>query len=715
MDEQERKERLRRMLAQVAPEQPLETLPRAAADPMAELEGLGDPAEAAILTRAVSKVVEKRESDLNAPELDTLEAIVMPKYRPVVFIRKGQYENVADPWKHLNTEETRARLAPLIGSIGRIEVPGSPWIPYGGTGFVVGRNLLMTNRHVAKLFVEGLGARGLRYRAGDAAVDFKREAGLRGSDRAAYLTVTAVEMVHPFWDMALLRVEGLEGRFPALPLSTVMPEELLDADVAAIGYPARDDRNDLALQDRIFKRTYNVKRFQPGKLRRRERIGSFGNQVAAVTHDSSTLGGNSGSALIDIKSGKVIGLHFAGIYLKANYAVPAAELARDPRLARLGLNFDGQLPPTNDWEPAWQLAEGGEATATAAVPAPAALPGTTVTIPIQVTLTLGHAVAAGAAAAAPAIEIPLQTPIVYGGLERRKGYQPGFLELDGGDTVPLPELTDEGLRMAAKLEDGSTELRYHKFSVVVHKQRRMALFTAANTDWRDDWRKIDGRKPSRKELTGLPDRTAEQWVTDWRIPEEHQLPDAFYNKDGGLFDKGHIVRREDVCWGRTFKDIQKANGDTFHTTNCSPQVKIFNQSAQGEDNWGDLENLIQAQTRAERAIVFGGPVFEEDDPLFRGKGANNEQLLLRVPRRFWKIAVVKGSDGPEAYGFVLEQDLADMPVTPEEFAVPRRWRRYLRPIGEIEDMLDGLATLEWLKRHDRSGSPEAVRMKERTE
>jgi hypothetical protein len=53
--------------------------------------------------------------------------------------------------------EVHARLEPLFTSIGRIELPTNPSIPYGGTGFVVGPNLLMTNRHVARLFTEGLG------------------------------------------------------------------------------------------------------------------------------------------------------------------------------------------------------------------------------------------------------------------------------------------------------------------------------------------------------------------------------------------------------------------------------------------------------------------------------------------------------------------------------------------------------------------------------
>ena len=82
-----------------------------------------------------------------------------------------------------------------------------------------------------------------------------------------------------------------------------------------IGYPALDPRNTADLQNRIFGGIFNVKRLQPGKLREPRDIRSFGHPVAAVTHDSSTLGGNSGSAVVDVGEGHVVALHFAGRYL----------------------------------------------------------------------------------------------------------------------------------------------------------------------------------------------------------------------------------------------------------------------------------------------------------------------------------------------------------------------------------------------------------------
>ena len=59
----------------------------------------------------------------------------------------------------------------------------------------------------------------------------------------------------------------------------------------------------------------------------------------ATTHDASTIGGNSGSAVLDLTTGSVLALHFGGVYLKANYGVPTWELAQDKRVVDIGVNF----------------------------------------------------------------------------------------------------------------------------------------------------------------------------------------------------------------------------------------------------------------------------------------------------------------------------------------------------------------------------------------
>lgn len=744
MDATEKLSRLKSMLAQVAPGGNLEaiTKPRQRQmdhQPLEGLEGIFDSGDAFESGRL--KLLEGREAEVSAQEMYTLEAIVMPKERPVVFVRDGVYDDIEEPWQHLNSTSVKERLKPMLRSIGRIEVPGAPWVPYGGTGFIVGPNIVMTNRHVAAIVTEGVGTR-LQYQAGDAAVNFRREVGSPANDPSVQFTVRSVLMIHPYWDMALLKTEGLEGYAP-LRLSVQSSEELVGREVLTVGYPGRDDRNDLALQDKIFNKKYYVKRVQPGKLRRRAFVRSFKNTVNALTHDSSTLGGNSGSAILDVETGQVLGLHFAGEYLKANYAVPSFELARDARVVKAKLNFAGSLTATNDWEPAWQRVEGSEGVVSAGGAQPpdgvslqspsSASPGGSVnlTIPLHVSLSLGTPSVGqvgqpgftaatgsggsgvresqGAAAEAEIEAFPMAVPKIYAGLEHRKGYQPGFLELADNATIPMPKLTELGESVVSRLADDTYELRYHKFSVVMHKGRRMALFTAANIDWRLEMRLIDGRKPTRKELTEIPDGSIEEWVTDWRIPEEDQLPDLFFTKDGGAFDKGHLVRRDDVCWGKPFKDMQKSNGDTYHTTNCSTQTAAFNRPKPSDDinNWGDLEELVQKLTKAEKAIVFSGPVFEEDDQLFAGKDKNGK-TLVRIPRSFWKILVVKGGAGPEAYGFVLEQDLADVPII-EGLPIPPKWKRDMRSIGQIEELLHGLAEFGPLSTFDQFDSAETIR------
>lgn len=676
--------------------------------------------------QALDKLKEGREQDLTELDVQSLEAIILPDNRPAVFIRDGRYDELTGQWVQLNQAGTRQMIGRTFGSIGRVELPNHPSIPYGGTAFVVGDGLLMTNRHVAEIFAQGLGTRRLVYHAGSAAVDFSRELGDSTAGRAQ-VDVAAVEMIHPFWDMAILRVNGLQA--PPLPLSVASPEQLIDRDVVVVGYPARDPRNDQAVQERVFGGIYNVKRLQPGKLRVRSLIRSFESQVNAVTHDCSTLGGNSGSAVIDPATGRVVALHFAGIYLKANYSVPMFELARDRRVTALRLNFTDSVPATADWDAAWNRAHGEEiptasdppASSLVVPPPAAAAPIVTphgVSTPIQVWVTVSFTPPGGATApAAPAVtpaaqpapvEAPrMQMPVIFAGLENRSGYQDDFL----GTKVPLPSLTASGKRVAAKLDDGSTELKYHKFSVVMHRGRRLALYSAANVDFRKASREPGGEKFSRKELTGLEDGQMELWSIDWRIADDEQLPDIFFTKDGGAFDKGHLTRRDDVCWGTSFKDIQKSNGDTYHTPNCSPQVSGFNQSTKGEDNWGDLENLVQAQTKAEKAIVISGPVLADDDPLFEGKDEDG-RLVIRIPRRYWKIIVVENDGEIKAFAFGLKQNLRAVPRA-EEFSVPAEWRRFMVNISELEDDLGGLVDLSWFRERDQFGTDEGERVAER--
>ncbi|WP_312808433.1 DNA/RNA non-specific endonuclease [Agrobacterium cavarae] len=296
-------------------------------------------------------------------------------------------------------------------------------------------------------------------------------------------------------------------------------------------------------------------------------------------------------------------------------------------------------------------------------------------------------------------------PIIYDDLEARGGFQREFL--NPGDAAPMPVLTDMGERVAAPLLDGSgVELKYHKFSIWMHATRRLALFTASNVDFRDRQKTIDGKGLDRKTLAGFPKTGVilEQWVEDPRIDKRHQLADVFYSDDRGAFDKGHLVRRDDVCWGKTFEDIQMSNGDTYHVTNCSPQISTLNQGTDGEANWGDLEGLIQKATKAdqEAVIIYSGPVFGASDRWFHGKD-DAGSARIQIPSEFWKIVVSRDDQGYGAYGFTLSQDV--QALTEDEFYITSEWEPALKPIHEIADKLRGWINLDPLvgiDRHDEA-------------
>ena len=210
MDNQEKQKLLKNLLGELSPEGTLESLaggmPGSALESM-PMPGTGSSRKDSEIDKGLHKI--SRDEDLDADEMFALEAIVLPQLRPVINIIEGNFERPPNPWGHYaDDSHIHDNITKAIPSVGRIEVPDHPQIPYGGTGFVVGDGLLMTNRHVAELFALGLGRDGLRFRSGQSAgIDFEKEAVPSSGE---YLHVREVVMIHPYWDMALLRVDGLD-------------------------------------------------------------------------------------------------------------------------------------------------------------------------------------------------------------------------------------------------------------------------------------------------------------------------------------------------------------------------------------------------------------------------------------------------------------------------------------------------------------------------
>ena len=291
----------------------------------------------------------------------------------------------------------------------------------------------------------------------------------------------------------------------------------------------------------------------------------------------------------------------------------------------------------------------------------------TLTVPLNITISLGPL---GPSQATVSVTRPGE-----GLLERiepdpdysnRPGYDPNFL----GFPVPLPKLTNITRGQAVEVPGNGTgnrfEIKYHHYSVLMNRPRRLAFLAAVN---------LDAQAPFVHHREG-----SDQWFFDPRIPREVQAGNEFYARNP--LDRGHLVRRADAAWGHSEQEAKRANDDTFHFTNCSPQHEVFNQShlasQRGLRLWGNLENHVAEQAREnnKKVCVFNGPVFRANDRRHRG---------LPIPREFWKMVVVqKTNTQPAALAFVLSQ-ASLIKGLPEEAFEAGEYRPYQIKIRELEN------------------------------
>jgi endonuclease G, mitochondrial len=367
------------------------------------------------------------------PDDALAESIVELFDRPTVFVTHDDFDLPAEPGIASRLERARTLIKPRLASIGLVEVfDGSVKWPVG-TAWMVADGVAVTNRHVAEKFA-ALDEAGkpvfltdFRNRNYQVTVDFAEE---RGSNAEKEIRVEDVIYVARAADggadLALLKLAP-DPRLPR-PIPLLASDLEPGAWVAVVGYPQPDERipqEGREVEENYFGGVYGVKRLSPGE------IDAVQGQAPTwvLAHDATTLGGNSGSVLIDLATGSAAGVHFKGVFRKANYAVRATELARV--LNRLGLS--------------------------AVSVAPAPRPGPEI-------------VPAGEEEAVP---------------EDFPGYNAKFISPRDGATfdIPLPKITARAPGTVAQLKSQrGTVLTYRNFSVEMRKDRRLCYYSAVNID-----------------------------------------------------------------------------------------------------------------------------------------------------------------------------------------------------------------------------------------
>jgi len=231
-------------------------------------------------------------------------------------------------------QELQPALTKAIQCVGRIDLGGpNPEGPTQalGTGFLVQRNLVVTNRHVLQelpTWRNEAWQASPRYRVW---IDFGREHEGRecvrrreviGVAYAGREVINRQQIDHRKLDLALLELADPPGdQSPPfwLGIATQGSDVRGASDVLVLGYPIDPGKiRDLELIEKLFAGQFGKKRLSPGSFRA---PGEQGPGPLGICHDASTLAGNSGSVVLQMTDQRLAGaLHYGGLPLRENWA-----------------------------------------------------------------------------------------------------------------------------------------------------------------------------------------------------------------------------------------------------------------------------------------------------------------------------------------------------------------------------------------------------------
>lgn len=212
-------------------------------------------------------------------------------------------------------------LKAAIQCVGRVNLG----LKHIGTGFLVSRNLMVTNLHVLQS-IGRLDAQGNWRLAPNVNIDFGFEFGGRTAVNTRLLKkvifygpqpITQRDLDHKKLDLALIQLEEVPAdKLPAGIVQWNTSPLLLapDTEIFTIGYPGDPGRNGAVvytetLLDQLFKRTFGYKHLSPGLVMWPDAA----EEAWTIDHDATTLGGCSGSPVFvfDNKTA-VAALHYGG-------------------------------------------------------------------------------------------------------------------------------------------------------------------------------------------------------------------------------------------------------------------------------------------------------------------------------------------------------------------------------------------------------------------
>jgi len=292
-------------------------------------------------------------ADLEEKHVLGLEAVIeVDGSRPVLFVEDGGIDLEAAALQGSRAERWlaaasgfRTEIRNVASAVGAVQLPqlGDRLV---GTAFAIAPDHIVTNRHVLEEIATFDGS-GWTWKF-NAEVDFARE---HERDTKRRLPIVEVVLTGPNpinrtinfdnLDLAVLRVGDGDAEFPK-PLSFAEDAERTHVGagdppaIYVMGFPAKpwiaagspDDgppgggHEYQQVLERLFANRFGSKRWAPGLVEAGAGQLAKDKKGWVMSHDSSTLGGNSGSCVVDFSDTgeRVLGLHFGGQPRVENWA-----------------------------------------------------------------------------------------------------------------------------------------------------------------------------------------------------------------------------------------------------------------------------------------------------------------------------------------------------------------------------------------------------------
>jgi V8-like Glu-specific endopeptidase len=321
----------------------------------------GDPGDDPVLKKqfavaqnAAAALKKNPSALLSADETKALHAFVHLLARPALRVVNGAVQAIPQSWDRLKT--AHESVLRRIRGVGRIDTNVRGHV---GTGWFVAENMLLTNRHVVG------GLCGLNPHSDPKWLDKLPAAAVKtnklwnedpsqrpvwdpaeapSAASTAVGTITKIRAFHKFLDMGLLEVTGVaNSKDLVLRMQAAPPAALAKHDVYLAGYPGVTPPHGVSFE--VAKLLFpdaassGLKRVSPGQLVKLLDDMPIADNKPRESHDGSTLGGSSGSPVINFDNHRVVALHYAGQYGLENYSVPLWLVKDDPFFTDNGIAF----------------------------------------------------------------------------------------------------------------------------------------------------------------------------------------------------------------------------------------------------------------------------------------------------------------------------------------------------------------------------------------